>query len=339
MPPSHDPPSVTPISRRAAPAGATLAPPPRATPAAAPGLQAWLPWLAVCTALIFLGRGYDYLRHGAPLRVLFWDESLLGAPVERVLGRSWASVVDDQRFGDGLTLAILASAVLLLLAGAAALARLRWRHRALTGLVAAGWLTCLAYVALDTRDHFGHLAHFLEHAVQLGVPLLLLLGYSGRLRDGARLRRSLEGLVAVTFAAHGLYALGVYPVPGHFVDMTILSLGVSESVARQLLLLAGAADLLAAIALFWPPSRRYALGYMVAWGLATACARVVVAFIPEAPLAGLDQGLPLTIFRLPHGLLPLGLLLVTRRQAAPTTAVPTPADALPTPARSRLQEA
>ena len=137
----------------------------------------------------------------------------------------------------------------------------------------------------------------------------MLLLASSRLGRTERVGFAVKALIATTFVAHGLYALGFYPVPGNFVDMTIFTLGVSETVARQLLFAAGVLDILAAVALFWPPTQSVACWYMIAWGLATALARVLAAFSPEAIGASLHQTLYLTIYRLPHGLLPLALLL------------------------------
>ncbi len=279
----------------------------------------WQAWLAACVALIFLGRGYQYFFFDAPLRALIWDEGLLSAFIGSIFGISWSDFVRDPLVMATIMGFIRLSGIVVMLGGVAALLRLKWQSRLLELIVWAAFLLCSLYVLLDTREHFGQVAHFFEHAIQLGTPLLLLVSWAGRLRSTAELSFAVKALVAVTFAAHGLYALGIYPLPGHFVDMTILTLGVSESLARQLLWTVGVLDLLAAIALFWPPSRTAACLYMLVWGTATACARLLSGFVPEDMLYSLHQSLHQTIFRLPHGLLPLALLLLPSQFYARST--------------------
>ena len=111
--------------------------------------------------------------------------------------------------------------------------------------------------------------------------------------------------VALTFAGHGLYAIGFYPVPGHFVDMMIMSLHVEESTAVGLLQWAGWIDLIIALLILVPFVYPYAALYAFAWGILTAIARVWSNYDATLPLDSLYQWVPETLVRLPNALVPL----------------------------------
>ena len=279
-----------------------------------PPSQRLLFFLAVCAASVFVGRAYEYWFFGAPLGGLLWDQGLMAAPVEMFLGMSWTEYAADLRVpafadaaGRGLALVFVACAI-----GSVTLA---FRYRRVPATVLGlGSAILLLHAALETRTHFYHVAQFFEYAIQIAVPLLLV-AVSRRPDRAGHYRRFGLAAVAVTFVAHGLYALGVYPVPGHFVDMTIALLGVSESGARTFLAVVGTLDLLLLPLLCFRSTQRYALYYAVAWGLATSVARVASGSYGGLGLAALHGTAYQTVYRLAHGLLPLTLLLWPRREA------------------------
>lgn len=125
-------------------------------------------------------------------------------------------------------------------------------------------------------------------------------------------------LIALTFIGHGLYAAGIHAVPANFVLMTQASLGLSESLARQLLLGVGWLDFIAAFLLLLPWRRCWllALVWIVPWAMLTTLARLwsYGGLVSAATL--LTQWLPETIVRLPHVLIPLALLFWARSQEA-----------------------
>ena len=59
-------------------------------------------------------------------------------------------------------------------------------------------------------------------------------------------------LIAAVFIAHGLYAVGYYPIPGYFLGMVIDILGLTEQGARNFLLIAGILDFIGAFLIFLP---------------------------------------------------------------------------------------
>jgi hypothetical protein len=108
-------------------------------------------------------------------------------------------------------------------------------------------------------------------------------------------------LIAATFAAHGLYALGFYPIPGHFLDMTMVSTGLNRQSAEVVLMAAGTADLVVFFALFIPQTRKLALIYCIIWGILTTSARFTT-YVVAGPLFWLtfQQTLPLVLVRVVH---------------------------------------
>lgn len=260
--------------------------------------------LVLSSLLIFWGRGYQYFFWDHPLRVLLWDETLMRPVVEVFLGISWlefaASPAVDH-FISGLGRAI---GIYWVLAGIASALLLRWNNRWLRSIIAVGCSLLFLHALLETKDRFYQLPQFFEHAIQIGTGLALV-GYAKGKKSPERLLIWLKVLIATTFAAHGLYALGVYPLPARFVVMTNLSLGLSEGAARQFLFVAGWLDLIVAVGIFLSKSARWCLLYAVVWGLLTALARTVTGFDVDRPLETLHQSWYQTLFRLPHGLIPL----------------------------------
>jgi hypothetical protein len=125
--------------------------------------------------------------------------------------------------------------------------------------------------------------------------------------------------VALTFACHALYALGYYPRPGYYTEMTMNILGLENSGAIQFLLAAGLLDFVVAVGIFMPAQwSKWILLYAVFWGFATAMARIVGNFYMDFPLDSLHQWAYQAVFRFPHFLVPLLLLLKIEKQHSPS---------------------
>jgi hypothetical protein len=140
------------------------------------------------------------------------------------------------------------------------------------------------------------------------APLLLIRARtrpeSGGLSALARLA------VAGTFVGHGLYAAGIHPVPGPFIDMVILHFGVTESSARHMLLLFGLLDFAVGAAMLLPHRlARFFLLYAAIWGGLTALARIGWHFDAGRPGLGWDIWISEVLMRAPHAGIPLWLLL------------------------------
>jgi hypothetical protein len=110
-----------------------------------------------------------------------------------------------------------------------------------------------------------------------------------------------------------LYALGYYPIPGNFIDMTINSIGVTEDTAKIFLYAAGVLDILLSILIFVPKASKYALLYAFLWGTLTAFARVTGYFTSDLILHSLENSFYQALYRIPHGLVPLIIYFIDHK--------------------------
>lgn len=264
-----------------------------------------------CVILVFVGRAYQHIFWDAPFRAFFWNEDLLKPVVENWFGGSWkeySTSITTDRWIEGIKHTI---GFLYLLIAFISLFVQRLPKR-ITLLLPIGSVCLFILALLYCKEKFFHIGQLFEYAAQFTAPTLLYLW----VKTTVDKRRIMQfGLIAcaLTFICHGLYAVGYYPRPGTFVDMTIMSLHVKEATAHQILEVAGYLDFLVAILIFIPVTQRWALLYMVLWGFLTAFARVYTYFIPELAFDTLSQWWFETAFRLIHGGLPLFLYLVKRK--------------------------
>ncbi|CAL2056482.1 DoxX-like family protein [Tenacibaculum sp. 190524A05c] len=264
--------------------------------------------LKVSVFLIFLGRAWQHLFWDAPYRTFFWDESLLKPIVENWFGMNWTDYVTSPRTDTIIQTLIQCNGFLYLLAAICTLLVTKFNKKLFKIPVFVGGISLVILSVLLAKEKFYHIAQFLEHSIQFGLPFVYLYTFSENY-EKTRLYRILKILIAVTFFSHGLYAFGAYPVPGKFVDMVINIFGCSESFSVSFLYVAGILDFILAVLLFVPNVDKYALIYAVVWGLLTAFARLVANFYWEFPLQSLHQNLYQVIYRLPHGLTPLIVLV------------------------------
>lgn len=255
---------------------------------------------------LFLGRGWQHLFWDTPYRSVLWDQSLMEPLIVR-LGGDWERYVTSLEVDQLIQSAIYILGFLLLGAGLLlvfAWPRKKWRNLALW----TGGIILLVFGIARIKEGYPHWVIALELAIQLSLPFLLW----GVTRFGFRRswRLLCQWAVAFTFIGHGLLAADIYPVPGHFLSMTLSILEVEETGARLFLQVMGILDFVAAaLILSGSVLGRYAALYAAAWGFITAVARVWAPFA-LMPLGNLlHQWLPETIFRLPHGLVPLALAI------------------------------
>lgn len=154
----------------------------------------------------------------------------------------------------------------------------------------------------------------LEHTLRIVTPVFLVL----MVRNGIsrRLYLAMMAATALTFISHGLYALGLgVSVPGHFIDMTMESLGLSESGARIYLQVAGLLDQLMVIGFLIPIARQWAFLYGTFWGFVTSLARLT-SYVRFDVLLGMTliAYLPQFFVRAPHFLVPLILWAYVRKK-------------------------
>ncbi len=264
--------------------------------------------IRIAVFLIFIGRAWQHLFWDAPYRTFFWDESLLKPFIENWFDMSWTTYATSPKTDSFVQGVIKGKGILYLLAAISTILITKVNKKIFQIPIFLGGISLIILSVLLTKEKFYHIAQFFEHSIQFGTPFLFLYFLKDNYNETKALL-ILKVLVAVTFFSHGLYAFGAYPVPGKFVDMVIQIFGCSESFAITFLYIAGIIDFILAVVIFIPKIDKYAIIYAVIWGLLTAFARIVANFYIDFPLQSLHQNLHQVLYRLPHGLVPLFILI------------------------------
>lgn len=254
-----------------------------------------------------VGRG---LVNQFPFEMLLWYEDVM-RPLVEFFGYDWTSFsVHVGRYFElisNIWVAIIISLSVLFwlfkMLGEKTERFIQWGYR-----VGIGFLFVLGFV-MWFEAHF-KIANLLEMAILMGLPAIILW------KNSTRKINFLTVFSALVFIGHGMYAAGIYPVPGHFIDMCIHFFGMDETTARLFLKIMGVLDFIVAVLIFFPSKwRLIGLWYMVVWGLATAFAR----YFSNMHIDFYTQWLPRwwfeVVIRLPHGLVPLAILAWGMRSA------------------------
>jgi hypothetical protein len=271
----------------------------------------------LCFAL-FSGRAWQAWFYQLPLEEVLWDEALMARPIAWLTGMDWETYTASEGSMYLEDRLCTAAGYWWALCALACLAVGRWPGISRWILV-AGSLSLVVLALLYTKEDFGRPAQFGEHAMQFALPLLLAMAAAPE--PSRRWPRWAAVATAVTFAAHGFYAVGFYPRPGHWVQWTLNVFGMDEAGAGQWLLAMGVLDFAAALSLLffalrqsfperWRWAYRLTLAYCVLWGLLTALARLAGP-AEYLAISGWEaffrQNLHEVLIRLVHGGLPLVL--------------------------------
>jgi len=257
---------------------------------------------------VFAGRGWQHLFWDAPYRSVLWDESLLKSTVESLSNLTWNEYVTSEVIDFRIQLFIkLLGVCYLLLAFLSLLIKSSHKNWGYLLVFGTSLLTLLAF--LYCKEKFFQVGQFFEYSAQFITPLLLYISLYTRM-DVNKFTLLVKVAIALTFICHGLYAIDFYPRPGNFIDMTINILGISELTAHSLLWLAGIIDLVISIAIFIPMIDKAALTYAIIWGFITSLARVWANFDADFALLSIHRWLFETLYRMPHGGLPLLILVI-----------------------------
>lgn len=267
----------------------------------------WLILLKLCVSVTLAARGWLTWQWDSPIRGLIWMEDWWSGTVQ-VIGRmTWEEFAASSDPGITLTTTTIG---LILIASAA----IPWILKVGSRLRHLLWLATALLVIDSIARWVGADFDFgmaIEHSLQMIAPVSLILAMGPR--PHWKRWSLLVGIAAAfTFIGHGFYAAGIHPVPLSYQNMTIAILGVSQSTALVFLSVAGWLDILFAIGLFLRRTRFLSLIYLVLWGGATACARVVAHFDLEAATWALNPWIFETAVRTPHWLLPFLLLFLDR---------------------------
>ena len=264
----------------------------------------------LCAFTVFVGRAYQLYFFGGPYRAILWDESLLTPIVEGVFNYSWFEYATSRTVNNWIEIFTKFNSIIFLIAAICCLFwdQLKWKRfkRFIVGL--GIWLLLLLAVCMVKDRNYDFLQLF-EMSIQLTAPFLLWKNIRMN-PENKNLIFGLKVAIALTFIPHGLLAMGFPYRPGHFIDMTIMILGVNETQATQFLFVVGFLDVFFALLAFVPKISKYALWYMIIWGFATAFARIVAGFNINFVSSSIHGSTYLTVYRLAHGILPLIVLLL-----------------------------
>lgn len=268
--------------------------------------------LRLLTFCVFAGRAWQHIFWDIPIRAFAWDEHLLKAPVEALTDMTWKEYVTSPKVDiwlQGIAQGFGWLCVTCAVTAWCVTPTRKWLRTLLK--IGGGYLILLFLMYWKSR--FQSVGMFVEHTLQWATPFLLLYVIFQQ-KNTPRFRLWVKIAIALTFIGHGLYAFGYYPVPGNFVEMMVGTFHLSDSQALGWLKVAGVVDFLAAAALFIPTLMRPAIWYCILWGTLTALARIVSNFSFDLPFDTLHQWLHETIFRLPHGGIPLLLLWLIKKE-------------------------
>lgn len=268
--------------------------------------------LRISVFSVFLGRAWHHLFWDAPYRTLFWDEELLEPLIENIFNISWSTYVTADSTDLWIQNCVFYTGILYVLGAISVLFYEHYRLKIMKYIILFGGVNLVFLSFLLTKEKFYHFAQFFEHGIQFSLPFIFVYTFGERFKI-KNLVFFVKILVAIVFVSHGLYAIGYYPVPGNFIDMVMSILSVSESSARTFLSIAGFLDFLVAFCIFVPKTTQVALWYAFTWGTLTALARVVSGFQFNFPWQSIHQEMYETVYRFAHGLLPLFLLIIHRK--------------------------
>ncbi len=199
-----------------------------------------------------------------------------------------------------------------------------------------GLVTILAYAKYVASRR--QLPMLIEHGGQVLIPVLLVMALALGVRHRLTVATAIVAVIT-TFAGHGSYAVGFWPIPGNFHAMTSMILRVDYVTTKAILHLVGVLDFVVCIGILIPGLRRPVALYAAAWGFLTAIARPVAGMSLSLNYWGADQFLQEAVFRAPHVLIPLYLFFLwsqPRQDVIPAPAPrPEPADSAPLPPVAR----
>ncbi|MBU2921036.1 hypothetical protein KO504_06755 [Winogradskyella psychrotolerans] len=264
----------------------------------------------LCAFTVFIGRAYQLFFFGGPYRAILWDESLLTPIVEGIFNYSWYDYATSKTVNNWIEGFTKFNSLIFLIAALVSLLwhQIKWLKlkRFIIGL--GFFLLFLLGICMVKDKNYDFLQLF-ETSIQLSAPFLLWRNIKID-SNNKKLINGLKIAIAFTFIPHGFMAMGIPYRPGHFIDMTIIILGVNETQATLFLFIVGFLDVLCALLVFVPKLSKYALWYMIIWGFATAFARIVSGFNIDFISSSIHGSAYLTIYRLAHGIIPLIVLLI-----------------------------
>lgn len=263
-------------------------------------------FLQVLTVLLFLGRAYQGIFWDLPIRALLWSQRLMEGPVHFFLGLEWHEYATHPNNDYTMSWLNRGTGFFWLLCALVA-AFIHLKKAWMAWVLYLGSFSLFFLSILFSLDKFMLWGEFFEYTLQVGMPLwLVYVAFKGQYGQG--FLWTVYIALAITFFAHGLYAYGIYPQPGPWVQWCMnMFLIPDDNSAKFFLKIMGVLDFIAAFFILLPIVwlRNAALWYCVIWGLMTALARLTSNFYWDFPIQSLHQWGHEVLYRLPHAGIPL----------------------------------
>lgn len=275
--------------------------------------------LIIACICLFAGRAVQHLFQDIPIRILLWDQ-LLMERVVNAFGITWDEYIQNPQWDQRIQLLIKVFGLIYLtcLVFAISLLSRSPKITRYSSILVVGAFFLFLLSAIYFMDKFFRLGELMEYTCQWISPLLLYLLLHNKISEYQSVW-AMRLAVVFTFTGHGLYAIGFYPIPGNFIDMIIMSLGVTQSTAEIILTTAGWLDFILSLLVLLPYTYRYAALYAFAWGALTAFARIWANFDADFSGQSFYQWLPEVLVRVPNAILPLCIYLYREKPVLKTS--------------------
>lgn len=265
--------------------------------------------LKISTICLLLGRAWQHLLWHTPHSEVLWDETWWGETVN-YFGLTWNDYANNYMNYIMIDNIVFSIGILYLLTG---IVVIFYKKGQIVSSILL-WLCFINLIFLSfcyMKDKSFAIGQFWEYTIQFITPILLWLWVQEKISTKKWMNVA-KVAVALSFTCHGLYAVGFYPVPGNFIDMTISITGMQQSQTYNFLMMAGILDFTLAIGIFAPNFNivRILLIYATFWGFSTSIARIW-AYVSFSHFNDTFwQWAPHSLYRLPHAILPFAILVL-----------------------------
>ncbi len=270
--------------------------------------------LILAVVAVLGGRSWQHLFWDAPYRSLLWDQQIMEPVIESWGNTTWEEYVSNLAMDRNIQFLIKGIGIFYAIVALLALFARKLPKKLLNPLLIISTLSLVFLAFLYAKERFYEAPQFWEYSLQFGAPLFLSW-WLVKGRWTKSMTFFMKVAIAITFISHGLYAAGVYPKPVGFSNMTISILGISESQTDTFLKGIAVADFVASVLIFTrKPLITMGLIYCIIWGFLTAIARFWAHFNTEWWMETMTQWLHEALYRFPHFLIPLIVLLLQEKQ-------------------------
>ncbi len=269
--------------------------------------------LQIAAVSVFAGRAYQHIFWDAPYREILWDPVYTGWLVEHFTSLSWETYVTHPK-GDLMIQGLIRGQGVFYVFCAIVAALIHRLPKWCRWLLMLGAFNLMVLALIYMKDKFYHFGQFFEYSLQFATPVFLYIALRSQTITDS-LIRWMKIAIALTFACHGLYAIGYYPRPESFMTMTQSILGLDATATKWYLNTAGVLDYVVAFGIFLPYRKLVlaSLLYASFWGLLTTLARIIGNFYWDFPLESLHQWVFEAVFRFPHFLIPLAVWVLIKQ--------------------------